>query len=125
MALVWTLSNMFVAVLCWEAPNWTQLSRRISVLDMLLLVKSRRLFAILAVRTHCWSHGQLVVRWHPQVFLHQAAIQTVGPQPVLVHCVIPTQGQDFAFAPVELHEILLSPFLQPVNVPLNGSKTLN
>ena len=45
-------------------------------------------------------------------------------KPVLVHGVIPLQVQDFAFAFVELHEVPVSLFLQPVEVPLNGSMIL-
>lgn len=33
-------------------------------------------------------------------------------------------GQDFAFSLVELHEVPISPYLQPVNVPLEDSTTL-
>lgn len=47
-----------------------------------------------------------------------------GPQYVLLHGVVPSQVQDFAVLLVELHEVLISPFLQPVEVYLYGSMTL-
>lgn len=37
---------------------------------------------------------------------------------------IPSQMQDFVFAFVELHDIPVRPFLQPVKVPLNSSPAL-
>ena len=46
------------------------------------------------------------------------------PQLIFVHGVIPPQVQYFALALVELHEIPVSPFLQPFKVPLDGSMTL-
>ena len=44
----------------------------------------------------------------------------VNPQPVLVHGIIASQVQDF----VELCWVPVSPFLQPVEVSLNGSTTV-
>jgi len=41
----------------------------------------------------------------------------------LVPRVVPTQGQDFALALVELHEAPVSPFLQPLEVSLDVSST--
>ncbi|GAB0181886.1 cAMP-dependent protein kinase inhibitor alpha [Grus japonensis] len=50
----------------------------------------------------------------------QAAFQLSSPQYVLVDGVVPPQAQDFALPLVELCEIPVSPFLQPVEVPLDG-----
>ncbi|KAK4824703.1 hypothetical protein QYF61_017929 [Mycteria americana] len=47
-----------------------------------------------------------------------------SPHHVVVHWVIPSQLQDFPFPFVELPEVPVSPFLQPVKVPLNGSTTI-
>ncbi|KAK4828339.1 hypothetical protein QYF61_026000 [Mycteria americana] len=66
------------------------------------------------------AHVQLGVHQDPQVLVCQAAFQTDSPQSVLVHGVsspghgIPPQVQDFALPLVELHEVPVSPFLQPV-----------
>jgi len=38
--------------------------------------------------------------------------------------VVPPQVEDFALLVVELHEVPVSPFLQPVQAPLDGSTTL-
>jgi len=43
---------------------------------------------------------------------------------MLVYGVFPSQGQEFSFPFVELHEIHVGPFLQHVYVPLNGNTTL-
>ncbi|KAJ7410836.1 hypothetical protein WISP_105756 [Willisornis vidua] len=43
------------------------------------------------------------------------------PQSVLGYGIVPPQGLDLAFTIVDLHESPVSPFLQPMEVPLNGS----
>ena len=68
--------------------------------------------------------GQLLVHQDPQVLFCKAAFQMVGPQPVLLSGVIPTQMQDFAFSLVELREIPLILIIQSVKVPLNGNTIL-
>ncbi|KAK4818982.1 LOW QUALITY PROTEIN: hypothetical protein QYF61_022649 [Mycteria americana] len=60
----------------------------------------------------------------PQVLSCQAAFQLSSPQNILVHGVVPPQVQDLALLLVEVHEVPVSPFLQPVEVPLDGSMTL-
>lgn len=47
----------------------------------------------------------------------------MGPQCVLVHGRIPPQREGLAFSFVESYEVFVSPSLQPVKVPLNGSTT--
>ena len=69
------------------------------------------------------AYVQLVHQDHQGLFC-KAAFQPFGPQPILVHEVIPLQVQDFVFSFDGLHEIPVSPFLQPVEVPLDGSMTL-
>ena len=61
---------------------------------------------------------------HPRVLFYKAAFQLGSPQHILVHGVVPPQVQDFALLLVEPHEVPVSPFLQPVQVPLDGSPTL-
>lgn len=41
-----------------------------------------------------------------------------------MHGDIPPSVQDFTFSLAELHEVSISPFLQPVQVPPDGSKTV-
>ncbi|KAK4831783.1 hypothetical protein QYF61_019096, partial [Mycteria americana] len=60
----------------------------------------------------------------PQFLFCKAAFQLCSPQHLRVHGVVPPQVQDFALPLVELHEVPASPFLQPVQVPLDGSTTL-
>lgn len=55
----------------------------------------------------------------------QSCFPVGQPQCVLVDGVIPPQVQDFTFSLVELHRITLCPFLQPVEVPLNGSVAIS
>lgn len=47
------------------------------------------------------------------------------PEPTLAYAVIPSQAHHFAFPFVELHEIPVGPFFQPVEVPLNGTTTIS
>jgi len=58
-----------------------------------------------------------------QVLLCQAAFQLGGPQRLLVCEIVPPQVQHFECL-TELYEVPVSPFLQPVKVPLDGSLTL-
>lgn len=76
--------------------------------------------AFFATRVHCWLMVNLSSR-PPWGFLCTAAFQLEGPQPALVHGVTPSQAQDFAHLTAELHEIPVSPLLQPDEVPLSGS----
>lgn len=65
------------------------------------------------------AHAQPCVCHHAKVlFCCQAASQTLGPQLLLVHGVIPAQVQDFVLAFAELYEVPVCTFLQPANVPL-------
>ena len=82
-------------------------------------MQRRRLFAFFAARAHCWLMVERVVHQDFQVLFWRAAFHLVGSQCVLMHGVVPTQEQDIALAFVELHEVLVSSFLQPVKVPLS------
>lgn len=62
------------------------------------------------------AHIQLCVHREPQGLLWKSAFQLGGPQHVLV--------QDFALLLVKLHEVPVSPFVQHVEVPMDGSMTL-
>ncbi|KAK4832711.1 hypothetical protein QYF61_025172 [Mycteria americana] len=66
----------------------------------------------------------LGIEHDPQVLFCQAAFQLGGPQHVLVHGIVPLQVQDFALPLVEPQEVPVSPFLQAVEIPLDGSPTL-
>ena len=79
------------------------------------------------IRLLC-SKGPLLAHIEPCV--HQdslalfckAAFQLGGPQHILVPGAVPPQGQDFVL--LEFHGVPVSPFLQPIEVPLDGSTTL-
>lgn len=80
------------------------------------------------------THCLLSFQWYHHIAgLQQAssppgspgsAFQLVSVQHVLVHGVIPSWGQDFAFPFFELHKFPVGSFLQPVKVPQNGTKTI-
>ncbi|KAK4832345.1 hypothetical protein QYF61_021874 [Mycteria americana] len=50
----------------------------------------------------------------PHVLFCKADFQPVGRQHVLVHGITLPQVQDLAFASAEIHEVPISPFVQPV-----------
>ena len=82
-------------------------------------------FALLSCKGTLLAHTQGGVHQDPKVLSCQVAFQPSGPQPVLlVHGVVPPQKQNFALPLIALHEVLVSPFLQPVEVPLDGSTAL-
>ncbi|KAK4832340.1 hypothetical protein QYF61_021869 [Mycteria americana] len=70
------------------------------------------------------AHVQLGVHQDLQVLFCQAAFQLVSPQRVLVPWVVPRQVQNFALPFAELNDVPVNPFLQPIEAPLDGSKTL-
>lgn len=59
----------------------------------------------------------------PQDLSCKAVFQLVSPRPVQVPGVVHPQGFVVPFA--ELHETPLCPFLQPLEVPLTGTTTVN
>jgi len=89
---------------------------------MLFQVQPRLLLTTFAV-LHI---ADLYSTCQPQDLFCKAALQLIGPQPVLEHEVILFQAEEFAFPFAELPpaEIPLGAFLQLVKVPLNSS-TLN
>lgn len=76
---------------------------------MLLPMQSGTLLAVFPARAHCCLVNLALTRqpWH-----------------VLEPGVVPPQGQDSVFLPAEQHEVPLSPCLQPIQVPRDGSMTL-
>lgn len=100
----------FVIVL--KAPNRTCLSRddlksaeiekNITFSD-LLLIQSSRLLAFCATRAYCWLIFHLLSTMTPK--FSSAKLQ------------------DFAFALADPHEVSLSPFLQPAEIPVNNCHT--
>lgn len=65
-------------------------------------------------------HVQLDIYQDLQVLFYQGAFQLHGLQ----HVLVPYQVQSSAILLVELHEILVSPFLKSVKVPLSGFRVL-
>jgi len=70
-------------------------------------------------------HFQLAMNHHPKFLFCQATFQPLLPNPVALHGVAVTQGQDPAFGLVEPHTAGLSPSIQPVQIPLQGLPTLS
>ncbi|KAK4831320.1 hypothetical protein QYF61_016809 [Mycteria americana] len=70
------------------------------------------------------AHVQAAVSQHPQVLLCRAAFQPLFPKPVALHGVVVAQVQDLALGLVEPHTIGTSPWIQPVQVPLQSLPTL-
>ena len=60
----------------------------------------------------------------PGFLFSKAANQLGSVQPVMMQRVGSSQVQDFAFGLFELHEFYVYPFLQSVQVPLNGCLVL-
>lgn len=57
-------------------------------------------------------------------FFSEELLADSWPQPLQWHWVILAQVQDLVFTFDEIHEVSISPFLQPVQVPLNSIPTL-
>jgi len=66
------------------------------------------------------AHVQLFICKYLQVLLSRSARNPFTPQPVLIAGVAPTQVQNFALGLVESHEVHTGPFLELVQVPLDG-----
>ena len=70
-------------------------------------------FDFFAARALCWLKFNLV---STKVLFCQAAFQPSGSQHIPVPGVVPPQVHDFALLLVELHDVPVGPFLQPVKV---------
>lgn len=70
------------------------------------------------------AHAQIVDDQDPQVFLCQTAFQPVSPQCAVVPGVFLPQVWVLTFTFGEFHDVLVNPFLQPVDISLNGSTTI-
>ena len=134
MAAHWTLSSSSISVFYWRAQNWPQYSRcgltnaeqrgRITSLGLLgntLLNVAQNTSSFPCGKGTLLAHVQPGVHQEPQVVFCQAAFQLGGPQNLLVNGVISCQVWDFALLLAEIPKIPVSPFLQPVEVPLGGS----
>lgn len=69
------------------------------------------------------NHAQLVDDNDLLALFFRTIFQSLCPEVVLVHGVMPSQVQDLAFAYAEFHEVLVCPFLQTGGVPLKGNPT--
>ena len=121
-----------MSLLYWGAQHWAQYSRcgltsakqrgRITSTDLftvLCLMQPRIPLAVFAARAPCW----LMFHQVPQVRFYQATFQLDSPQHKFMPGVVPPQVQDFVLLLPELYEVQwVSPFLQPVEVPLDGSR---
>lgn len=101
--------------------------RRIISLDLLaklFLMQPKKLFTFFAARAYCWCVFNLLSCREIKMFFCKAAFHLISPQHNLVHVVVRLQLQGLAFPLVELHEFPVGPFLQPVEVPLDGSTSI-
>ena len=78
------------------------------------------LSAIVAARAHYWFMFSLPPSGPPG----RAAPLPVYPQPMVLQGALASKGQDFAPVLVEFHQVSVGSFLQPVQVPLNGTLAL-
>ena len=69
------------------------------------------------------AHVQLRANEHPQIFLFCASFQPLCLKSVEMHEVGVTKVQDSALGFVEAHTAVLSPLIQPVQIPLKGLPT--
>lgn len=67
------------------------------------------------------GHGQFVTQQEAQSLFCRAHFQSFIPQCVLENGAVPPQVQDFAFHITALPEVPFSPFLQPIEIILDGS----
>lgn len=104
--------------------QWSEQRGRITLLGLLYLamIMIRIPITFFMARAYCWLVF-LCVHQDSQVPFCKAAFQLRGTQPVLIHEFIPSWDQVFSFL-VELYEVIISPFLQPVKVLLDGSMIL-
>ncbi|KAK4818263.1 hypothetical protein QYF61_009968 [Mycteria americana] len=128
-SLVQTGKNMSISLLYWGAQSWTQCSRcgltsaekrgrinSLNLLETLFLTQLRIPLAFLATRAHCWLTVNLLSTRTPRSFSVKLLFSWVAPS--IYGCM------DFTILLVELHEVPFGPFLQPVEVPPDGSMTL-
>lgn len=84
-------------------------------------ITAQDVFGLLCCKGTLLTHVQLVGKPDPQVPFYRAVSYTVSPQLVLLHGVISSWMQDLAFPFNELHEVSVTLFLHPVQVPLKSS----
>lgn len=70
------------------------------------------------------AHVQFGIQKDTQVLFCNTAFQIGDLQHILVCGIVPYKVQDLALFIVELHRVPVSPFVQLVEVPLDGSATL-
>lgn len=105
-----------MSALHWRAQTWAQGSK----CD---LTSARKTISLLCCRDTVLAHSQMGVHQDYQGVLSQAAVQLGSPQCILVPGVAPPSVQDFALPLVKLQEVSVSPFLQPLEVIVDGSTT--
>ncbi|RMC05412.1 hypothetical protein DUI87_18603 [Hirundo rustica rustica] len=87
------------------------------------LIQARMPLALLATWAHCWL---MFSCWHqcPQVPFCLGTVQPHRPQPITLQGVIVAKVQDLALGRIKLHLIGLGLSIQPIQVPLQSSPTL-
>lgn len=105
-----------------SAPDLVlQVLSRGDMLPTLLVIHTRVQLAY-ATQAHLLTHVQFV----HQAFFAELLARQLAPSlpPALLQEVFPSQMQGLVLALVALHEILVSPFLWPVQVPLTSSSAI-
>lgn len=127
-ALRWTFSSISYVSFVLESPeldpalqiHLTSDEWRGKITSFDLLAMCFTAVHLLCCKGTLLSHDQFGV--YPHVLLWRIAFQPVHSQ--YLAGIVPPQEKDLAFPFTELHEILLSLLVQPVQVPLNGSTTI-
>lgn len=135
MTLCWTCTSMFTALepgaqaltqhtRCFSPVLSREGSSPLTCWQKLFLTQPEKLFTFFAARAYCWYVFNLLFSREIKMFFCKAAFHLVSPQHNLVHGIVSLQLQGSAFPLVELHEFPVGPFLQPVEVPLDGSASI-
>lgn len=99
-----------------HAPSGTS----VSLLATLLLIQPRMQFAFVLQ-----GHADSSVSSCPLVYTHDFSVKLLSLH-LTMHLytlggIVPSKTQDFIFSSAELHEVLISPIFQAVNVCLNST----
>lgn len=70
------------------------------------------------------GYVEFFIKQYPQVLLLKAALRLFPTQFVFLLGIVPTHLQDLAVRPIEFHEVCMSPLLKPIQVPLDGTSSL-
>ena len=126
MALHLIPCSMSMSLLYCGVQNWTQHSRCGPTSAINVLPNAAQdTTGVLCGKGPLLADVQPGVHQDLWVLFRKACLQVGGSKHMLVPEVVPPYVQDFAFLLVEHHDVPVSPLLQPVKVPLDGSMILS